>query len=212
MKKVNICLDRFMPFTKGHYKMIEYGLKQNGLPTIVFMISNKKMDKKHPFSDELMQKEMDMLKKSLKGIENTVYVSSADIVKLGQWCYENNYEPQFWITGSDRLAAYKRQAENPKYQDLGHFPSSFTTLEVPRTDEDISATKVREAIMNDDLNTADAIGTLFEYVKDVNSNVISKLSKSKALLEKIQKLFDEMTDVLGILYEQKRFSKSKRFI
>ena len=153
MKNVNICLGRFMPFTKGHYKMIEYGIKHNGLPTVIFMISNKKMDKKHPFSDELIQKEMDMLKKSLNGIENTVYVNSADIVKLGQWCYENNYEPHFWITGSDRLAAYKRQAENPKYQDLGHLPSSFTTLEVPRTDEDISATKVREAIMNNDLDT-----------------------------------------------------------
>ncbi len=176
MKKVNICLGRFMPFTKGHYKMIEYGLKQNGLPTIVFMISNKKMDKKHPFSDELMQKEMDMLKKSLEGIENTVYVSSADIVKLGQWCYENNYKPQFWITGSDRLAAYKRQAENPKYQDLGHFPSSFTTLEVPRTDEDISATKVREAIMNDDLDTFKKMmpnGTekLFDEFKEALSQV-----------------------------------------
>lgn len=153
MKKVNICLGRFMPFTKGHYKMIEYGLKHNGLPTVIFMISNKKMDKKHPFSDELMQKEMDMLKKSLNGIENTVYVNSADIVKLGQWCYENDYEPQLWITGSDRLAPYKRQAENPKYQDLGHFPSSFTTLEVPRTDEDISATKVREAIASNDLDS-----------------------------------------------------------
>ena len=176
MKKVNICLGRFMPFTKGHYKMIEYGLKQNGLPTVVFMISNKKIDKRHPFSDELMQKEMDMLKKSLEGIENTVYVSSADIVKLGQWCYENNYEPQFWITGSDRLAAYKRQAENPKYQDLGHFPSSFTTLEVPRTDEDISATKVREAIMNDDLDTFKKMmpnGTekLFDEFKEALSQV-----------------------------------------
>lgn len=176
MKKVNICLGRFMPFTKGHYKMIEYGLKHNGLPTIIFMISNKKMDKKHPFSDELIQKEMDMLKKSLKGIENTVYVSSADIVKLGQWCHENNYEPQLWITGSDRLAPYKRQAENPKYQDLGHFPSSFTTLEVPRTDEDISATKVREAIMNDDLDTFKKMmpeGTekLFDDFKEALSQV-----------------------------------------
>ena len=176
MKKVNICLGRFMPFTNGHYKMIEYGLKHNGLPTVIFMISNKKMDKKHPFSDELIQKEMDMLKKSLKGIENTVYVSSADIVKLGQWCYENNYEPQLWITGSDRLAAYKRQAENPKYQDLGHFPSSFTTLEVPRTDEDISATKVREAIMNDDLDTYKKMmpkGTekLFDEFKEALSRV-----------------------------------------
>lgn len=176
MKKVNICLGRFMPFTKGHYKMIEYGLKYNGLPTVIFMISNKKMDKKHPFSDELIQKEMDMLKKSLNGIENTVYVNSADIVKLGQWCYENNYEPQLWITGSDRLAAYKRQAENPKYQDLGHFPSSFTTLEVPRTDEDISATKVREAIMNDDLDTFKKMmpeGTekLFDDFKEALSQV-----------------------------------------
>lgn len=176
MKKVNICLGRFMPFTKGHYKMIEYGLKHNGLPTVIFMISNKKMDKKHPFSDELIQKEMDMLKKSLKGIENTVYVSSADIVKLGKWCYENNYEPQLWITGSDRLAAYKRQAENPKYQDLGHFPSSFTTLEVPRTDEDISATKVREAIMNNDLDAFKKMmpeGTekLFDDFKEALSHI-----------------------------------------
>lgn len=180
MKKVNICLGRFMPFTKGHYKMIEYGLKHNGLPTVIFMISNKKMDKKHPFSDELIQKEMDMLKKSLKGIENTVYVSSADIVKLGQWCYENNYEPQFWITGSDRLAAYKRQAENPKYQDLGHFPSSFTTLEVPRTDEDISATKVREAIMNDDLDTF-----------------------KKMMPEGTEKLFDDFKEALSQIKECK---------
>ena len=193
MKKVNICLGRFMPFTKGHYKMIEYGLKHNGLPTIIFMISNKKMDKKHPFSDELMQKEMNMLKKSLKGIENTVYVSSADIVKLGQWCYENNYEPQLWITGSDRLAAYKRQAENPKYQDLGHFPSSFTTLEVPRTDEDISATKVREAIMNDDLATFKKMmpnGTekLFNEFKEA----LSQVKESHiSLLDFIQeRLFD----------------------
>ena len=193
MKKVNICLGRFMPFTKGHYKMIEYGLKHNGLPTVIFMISNKKIDKRHPFPDELIQKEMDMLKKSLEGIENTVYVSSADIVKLGQWCYENNYEPQFWITGSDRLAAYKRQAENPKYQDLGHFPSSFTTLEVPRTDEDISATKVREAIMNDDLDTFKKMmpnGTekLFNEFKEA----LSQVKESHiSLLDFIQeRLFD----------------------
>lgn len=193
MKKVNICLGRFMPFTKGHYKMIEYGLKHNGLPTVIFMISNKKIDKRHPFPDELIQKEMDMLKKSLEGIENTVYVSSADIVKLGQWCYENNYEPQFWITGSDRLAAYKRQAENPKYQDLGHFPSSFTTLEVPRTDEDISATKVREAIMNDDLATFKKMmpnGTekLFNEFKEA----LSQVKESHiSLLDFIQeRLFD----------------------
>lgn len=184
MKKVNICLGRFMPFTKGHYKMIEYGLKHNGLPTVIFMISNNKMDKKHPFSDELIQKEMDMLKKSLKGIEDIVYVNSANIVKLGSWCYENNYEPQLWITGSDRLATYKRQAENPKYKEKLHLPDTFTTLEVPRTDDDISATKVREAIMNNDLEAFKKMmpeGT--EKLFDEFKEALSKIKECKISLE-----------------------------
>ncbi len=78
----------------------------------------------------------------------------------------------------------------------------------PDFDLQVYKNKFIEA-MNDDLNTADAIGVLFEYVKDVNLNVISKLSSDRALLEKIQKLFDEMTGVLGILYEQKKSSKGE---
>ena len=146
------------------------------------------MDKKHPFSDELIQKEMDMLKKSLKGIENTVYVSSADIVKLGQWCYENNYEPQLWITGSDRLAAYKRQAENPKYKERLHLPDTFTTLEVPRTDEDISATKVRNAIANDDIEEFKKMmpagsEKLFDEFKEALSQVNESLISLASFVE-----------------------------
>ena len=38
MKKVNICLGRFQPYTLGHYKMIEYGFKENGLSTVILMI------------------------------------------------------------------------------------------------------------------------------------------------------------------------------
>lgn len=56
--------------------------------------------------------------------------------------------------------------------------------------------------MNDDLNTADALAAMFEYVRDVNLNVLSKENQNKEFLEKILNLFREMADVLGILYEK----------
>ncbi len=55
--------------------------------------------------------------------------------------------------------------------------------------------------MDDDLNTADAIGVIFEYVKDVNSNVLSIPNYSKSFLNDVLNLFNEMTGVLGILYQ-----------
>ncbi len=55
--------------------------------------------------------------------------------------------------------------------------------------------------MDDDLNTADAIGVIFEYVKDVNSNVLSTPNYSKSFLNDVLNLFNEMTGVLGILYQ-----------
>ena len=176
MKKVNICLGRFQPYTLGHYKMVEYGFKENGLPTVMLMIHNKKMDSKHPFTDELIQKEMELIKNSCPNIEDTIYVDNADLVKFGQKLQEKEYEAQLWITGSDRLDSYKKMAENPKYQEQGGYPSSFTTLEVPRTDEDISATKVREAIKNDDIETFKKMmpkgsEKLFDEFKEQLSNI-----------------------------------------
>ncbi|MDO4199522.1 MAG: cysteine--tRNA ligase [Clostridia bacterium] len=58
--------------------------------------------------------------------------------------------------------------------------------------------------MNDDLNTADALGVIFELVKNVNMNIIPKSGiAGKALLSGILELFNELTGVLGILYEDK---------
>ena len=58
--------------------------------------------------------------------------------------------------------------------------------------------------MDDDLNTADALGVIFEYVKDVNMNIISKSERvGKAVLTDILDMFNELTGVLGILYADK---------
>jgi len=55
--------------------------------------------------------------------------------------------------------------------------------------------------MDDDLNTADAIGVLFDYARAVNTFVSEP--RSREALDKAAALFDDFTRVLGILQHQK---------
>ncbi|MBP1552884.1 MAG: cysteine--tRNA ligase, partial [Oscillospiraceae bacterium] len=57
------------------------------------------------------------------------------------------------------------------------------------------------AVMDDDLNTADALSKLFELVTFINVN---GKEQSKAALEHAAKAFDEMAEVLGILYNRNK--------
>ncbi len=59
--------------------------------------------------------------------------------------------------------------------------------------------------MDDDFNTADAIAAVFDLVRDINTLVIEK-NPSKALCEGAASLFDELTDVLGLVYNRKKES------
>jgi len=54
--------------------------------------------------------------------------------------------------------------------------------------------------MDDDLNTADGIAAVFELVKDININVIN--SQSAELIKFAASLFDELTNVLGLVYNR----------
>ncbi len=56
--------------------------------------------------------------------------------------------------------------------------------------------------MDDDLNTADAISAVFELVKDINTTVITD-APAKELVEMATTLFDELTGVLGLVYNRK---------
>lgn len=56
--------------------------------------------------------------------------------------------------------------------------------------------------MDDDLNTADAISAVFELVRDINTSVITD-APSKELVEFAANLFDELTGVLGLVYNRK---------
>ena len=56
--------------------------------------------------------------------------------------------------------------------------------------------------MDDDLNTADGIAALFELVKDINTKILDK-DVSKGVCQAAAGIFDELCDVLGILYNRK---------
>lgn len=59
--------------------------------------------------------------------------------------------------------------------------------------------------MDDDLNTADAISAVFELVRDINTNVIGE-NASKDMAEFAANLFDELTGVLGLVYNRNKES------
>ncbi len=61
--------------------------------------------------------------------------------------------------------------------------------------------------MEDDLNTGEALGAVFELVRDINTHVNEGV-QSKALVEYAAKIFDELMDVLGLLYNRNKENKS----
>ena len=73
-------------------------------------------------------------------------------------------------------------------------------------DEEALLARVKEdagrfdAAMDDDLNTADALGAIFEIVKDANVNLNDQ--SAKAAVEKTLKTLLELTDVLGLLMKK----------
>ena len=63
--------------------------------------------------------------------------------------------------------------------------------------------------MEDDLNTADALAAIFELVKEINT--LSNQSTKEALQDAAE-AFDQMTDVLGILYNRKKEEAPKEVL
>lgn len=158
LKKCNVTVGRFQPFTEGHMKMVEAGYKENNLPCVILQIPNTKNDAKHPFTDELIREEIKFIMNEQKNANHTsiaghFYVKNADIAKIAKTCHENGFEPVLWLCGSDRYPQYSKQADTEKYKVANDMLMDFKAFEVKRTDDDTSATKVRQAIKDDDFTT-----------------------------------------------------------
>ena len=151
-KLVNMFVGRFQPFTLGHIKVIEAIHKQNGYPVVIFLVKSKTKKAedafKRPF-DEDTQVEMINKLKSKYPIEEVFIIPTGGIDTMFN-AMRPKYEPVLWGTGSDRMKTYGFQVNKDTYrEDLG-VRADFGLYEIPRTGDNISATQVRNAMLDGD--------------------------------------------------------------
>lgn len=146
----NILIGRFQPLTTAHVQCCEQAYKQTGNPCILCMVDrdDSKISEKNPFPTKYFAKVYQDALKHNKAIAGVHLVKNADIVKISQ---EAPFEISGWICGTDRVPAYSKMVE--KYRDQMVVTDDFQLIEIARTDEDISATKARKALEDNDKAT-----------------------------------------------------------
>ena len=152
-KPVNMFVGRFQPFTLGHAKVVETIHKQNGYPVVIFLIKSKTKKAEDAFKrpyDEDTQLDMIQKLKSSYPIEDVFILPTAAIDQMFN-AMRPKYEPVLWGTGTDRMKVYGFQVNKDEYRDDLGCREDFQLFEIPRTGKNISATQVRNAILDDDL-------------------------------------------------------------
>ena len=144
-KQVNIVVGRFQPPTLGHVKLLRQLHAANSLPVVVVQVRSKSGENT-PFDNELITRIWMDITKQYKFIEGVVETQTGFIYSILN-ALRPMYEPVLWGTGSDRLKDYDRQIT--KYGPEANVLKDFQPYEVKRTGQNISATKVRNAIMED---------------------------------------------------------------
>jgi len=155
---------RFQPVTLAHARIIKRITKENTKATI-FLVKGKKTSEdkeKNPFDAEIQKKMLEAVAPSNVDIQ---IINSGFFVDNLNEMPENKFVA---YAGSDRLKAYEKFT---KYMDEG---KTLEIKEIKRTDDDISATKVRNAL------------------KEGDEKEFKKLTPKE-----IHNMFDELREILG---------------
>lgn len=162
-----------IPETLKGLKVLGRVIKKDSVENVIKFLDIKEGDLteqendfiKRPFTNELISKELDIIKKNNKNIIDVVYVQSAfhAFVLFNKFLSDNKdkYEAQYWMCGEDRIDDYQRiindYVKGEKVITLEHggepIEKMTQNLELNtgkgRT-EGISGTDVRKAILNND--------------------------------------------------------------
>jgi len=170
---VNMFVGRFQPFTLGHAKVLETIHKENGYPVVVFLVKAKNKKKgdefKKPYDEKTQIEMFNQVKKQYPFLKEIFVINTGAIDKMFNEM-RPKYEPVLWGTGSDRMKSYGYQVNNDSYRDQLNARSDFGLFEIPRTDDNISATKVRNAMLDGDEKsfksmTPKAIHSMYKELK-----------------------------------------------
>lgn len=118
------------------------------------------------------------------------------------------------------ISCHYRSPINYSYDSLMQCKASLTRLHTCRDSLDFTLGSAAEGVaseeilrefeafknkfceaMDDDLNTADAIGTLFDLVRYINKNVLTPEATKETVNAAIT-VFDELAGILGIVYNE----------
>lgn len=148
IKKVNIMVGRFQPFTLGHLKCLNAIRKSTGVPTLLCVIPGNG-DESHPFMGSVQDKMYKKLSSAYPElIAGVKYIKNAFIESWVVAANDLELEPVSWTCGTDRFAAYDNMVR--KYSEEYGLCPEFKVVELDRADDNISATSVRKCLKNDD--------------------------------------------------------------
>ena len=133
----SLILGRFQPLTKGHEKMINLAKKESDSIVICVVRARKPDPEKNPIPYDLQVK---MIREVYPDAEIITH-STANLFSIMQ---KASHNINTIYAGTDRAAAYRNIISRNK---------ELSVREVKRTDEDISASKVRQAIKDNDMKT-----------------------------------------------------------
>lgn len=202
---VNMFVGRFQPFTLGHAKVLEAIHKQNGYPVIVFLVKSKNAKPKKgdefrkPYSEDLQIKMFKQVQKQYKFLKEIIVIPTGGIDTIFN-AVRPKYEPVLWGTGSDRMTSYGYQVNNDSYRDQLNVRSDFGLFEIPRNDDNISATQVRNAMLDNDeklfkKTTPKAIHKMYDVLKSELEKSMEMVAASKVVSESIMS-FQQYMDKL----------------
>lgn len=155
-EKVNIMCGRFQPLHLGHISIAEQMYNENGLRTFIFSVRGKaNISEKTIFSSELTTKSLNLV------IENrpNLFCGTSEIptIMLDTFVIPRlrpEFEPVLFGAGDDRVSDYESLIKKIKPQ--WNINPDFKVFPLVRSGgfiQNISATKVRESIFNEDFET-----------------------------------------------------------
>lgn len=113
-----------------------------------------------------------------------------------------NYSGEILMQASAALERLKTARENLDFISKNGADGELTEAEKSFTQ---GLSKYRDRFieaMDDDFNTADGVAVLFEMAREMNSATAADKNPTKALANECIKAFDELENVLGILYKR----------
>ena len=191
-ERVNIFVGRFQPFTMGHVKVFKQIHEQNGLPVVVMIVRGGKPDpERRPFNEDIQIRMFKAMQKEFKYLKDVFITPNAAPDTLFN-LLRPKYEPVLWGAGTDRYNSYQKMID--KYREELGANSDFNAYEIKRTGENISATKVRNAIKDDNEKdftswTPKSIWPLYDEMQKII------LSASESIKFKIKSFVEFLNEV-----------------